>query len=466
MSLRSGSTKGKNKRRNLAQQDFEPITSSPPVSIGRRIGLARASQYPLDAENNPDLATIKDNISRINFYKSLLSQVNDPRQVYLDRRDEIDQDVRDFDRNLNKAIQTRETSLSKSPDETLSNEVRILKEIRRSLLDDVVLLRATETVDSGDTVDEFKDADESDYEFPSFLPSKTVVDESGNVVPFVPLTPQQIVDLEKRMRTLQRVSPLHYNILRYMEGEVLRAFGEIGLHELYKGGHIIFEDNKNIYNTLFQMARPLAANASSNPQTPLRIMDKSTAVGSIKGSLVGYSQMIGRSLTSSQLAQGKMFMRRPAQSETSHYKSKDEMANADPNRPQLGIDLPSSVKGHVLFGIVPRTSSTFVQTEGAGFQDTNQHVLQHTLGYFKNAAVSLQTGLIGSSTHSEKTSSGSTALKEQPQSQSEPAPTQAQPSSQSSDLAQAQPSDQVQPQSQDDSEPEKIVTEFDGLELD
>lgn len=250
------------------------------------------------------------------------------------------------------------------------------------------------------------------YQFPESLPNITVKDGSGNVVPLVELTDTERKDLVERMNKLRETSPDHYNVLKYIEEEVINAFGEIGFHELYKGGHIIFNDGGNIYDQLFLLAKELGPSPEQVEQ-PNDVMDKTTAAGTPIGSFAQWTSLksSGGVLTPSELKQGLMFKRRAGTNETSHYGSQEELAATDENRPQLGIDLPSSVIGHFLFGVTP-SGNTFVQTEGAGFQDFNQHVIQHGMGFLWNYGWSLQTGLVGTSTHSEKTKGGSTALKE------------------------------------------------------
>jgi hypothetical protein len=171
--------------------------------------------------------------------------------------------------------------------------------------------------------------------------------------------------------------------------------------------------------------------AATNPQS--QIMSKTEFVG-----MLGANFGMGNA---QEQRAGKMFTRRPEDKETSHYQPNmvDDTDNPLPSNqqywflatkyhqknvgydsfnapPQLGIDLPESVGGHILVGIVPHnlrnpndssTGHTFVQTEGAGFQNFNQASIAHGKGYFANAGYTAQqgtqTGLLGTTLHSEKT---------------------------------------------------------------
>ncbi|MFW9259448.1 DUF4157 domain-containing protein [Nostoc sp. CALU 546] len=243
--------------------------------------------------------------------------------------------------------------------------------------------------------------------------ARLVHNAKGEAVPFEPLTPTQKQDLATRKRILSRQHRTHHHILTYIEQQVSNAFGRTGINEFYRGAHIIFNDHARIYDRLFSKAESLAArNPNQRVRRPNRVMDKSTAAGSAGQATLDYMVSDGNNipsdaqLTQQQLSSGKMFKRRAGTKETSHYGSEQEIAAADPQRPQLGIDFPLAVKGHLLFGVVPDGNggfNTFVQTEGAGFQNLREHVQEHGKGAIWNKLGSWQTGLIGNSTASEKT---------------------------------------------------------------
>jgi hypothetical protein len=256
------------------------------------------------------------------------------------------------------------------------------------------------------------------------IDAKAVRDASGAIVPFKPLEQTQKDDLAQRKKLLQELSPLHLQILKYLESQVNMNFGHTGLNEFYRGAHIVFNDQGLIYDELFDMASSLAIHqhGMGDVYKPNAVMDKTTAAGSAKQAAIDYFNPLynpfdisyehdipqDAHLSPEQLAAGKMFKRRAGTSETSHYKSESELQAADPHRPQLGIDFPLKVRGHVLFGVVPNGANgynTFVQTEGAGFQNLHEHIYEHGKGAFWNlnpVTKGAQTGLIGSTYASEK----------------------------------------------------------------
>ncbi len=244
--------------------------------------------------------------------------------------------------------------------------------------------------------------------------ARLVNNAQGQVVPFKPLTTSEKQDLTTRKTTLRQNYRTHYDVLTYIEQQVSNAFGRTGMNEFYRGAHIIFNDGGVIYNRLFAKARNLAAkNPNQRIRRPNDVMDKSTAAGSAARAALDYlvsspnSVPSDAQLTQQELSSGKMFKRRAGSNETSHYGSANEIAAADPQRPQLGIDFPLAVKGHLLFGVVPDGNggfNTFVQTEGAGFQNLQEHIGEHGRGAMWNMRLlgNWQTGLIGNSTASEK----------------------------------------------------------------
>lgn len=251
-------------------------------------------------------------------------------------------------------------------------------------------------------------------------------DASDNKVDESPLNEEEQNKLDEKLQVLQQ-HPTHLAFLQYLENQVSQRLGAGGVAQFYKGAHIIFKDGAAVYDALFQLAGPLAANAGQNPQQPNDVMDKNTGAGTAgqgtKDSLNYWGPkwtdpVTDSSLSKQELDAGKMFKRRPEHNETSHYKKPEEIKQSDPDRPQLGLDLPVTVKGHILFGVVPDGQNgfnTFVQTEGAGFQNLEEHIWKHGKGAGSNWWSGLQTGLVGTTTHGEKTKGGSTAIREEDQ---------------------------------------------------
>jgi hypothetical protein len=105
--------------------------------------------------------------------------------------------------------------------------------------------------------------------------------------------------------------------------------------------------------------------------------------------------------------------RSATKSQTSHYTAGAGYdVSPEESNPQQGIDLPSPLTGHILFGLVPpmtgkkedsNTGHTFIQTEGSGFQTLYTKYIGHASGFFVNFLWGLQTGMIGTSVASEKT---------------------------------------------------------------
>jgi hypothetical protein len=249
---------------------------------------------------------------------------------------------------------------------------------------------------------------------------------------------QEINALDRKADPELGLKGIHKSILVYLENTIRDRLGEGGVAQFYKGAHIILEDNGIVYEGVKQLGMPIAATNKDGD-----ILSKTEFVGKTGTNLGGYSGD-----PEAQRA-GKMFTRRPENSETSHYQPLvvDDQTKPLPNKdqgwghglymratkyeqknigydtdvttvkPQLGIDLPESVKGHILVGIVPphlgdnskndAVGHTFIQTEGAGFQNFNEASLAHGQGFLANtgwtAQKGTQTGLVGQTLHSEKT---------------------------------------------------------------
>ncbi|MBD1837207.1 DUF4157 domain-containing protein, partial [Coleofasciculus sp. FACHB-501] len=255
-------------------------------------------------------------------------------------------------------------------------------------------------------------------------------DRSGKQISNQLLNPEEQGKLDTKKQGLD-LDGAHMEILTYLEEKVTEKLGAAGLAQFYRGAHIVFQDKGAVYNGVKQLGMPIAAKNEDNS-----IKSKTEFVGKTGTNLGGYWGDV-----EAQRA-GKMFTRRPENSETSHYqpnvvddktkplpyeqqpwlgKTKFEKKNEGYDsvnaEPQLGIDLPESVKGHILVGIVPTNMKdpnddsaghTFIQTEGAGFQNFNEASLAHGQGYLANSGyggnqVGTQTGLVGKTLHSEKT---------------------------------------------------------------
>ncbi|BBC27048.1 hypothetical protein [Pseudanabaena sp. ABRG5-3] len=276
-------------------------------------------------------------------------------------------------------------------------------------------------------------------------------DRLGNKVDESPLNEAEQAALDKKMEELDRLDEeidledleeglkgIHKNILLYLEGTIRDRLGNGGVAQFYKGAHIILKDNGAVYEEVKRLGMPIAALKENGD-----IKSKTEFVGKTGTNYGGFGS------DTAEQRSGKMFTRRPENSETSHYQpnvvdnkdkplpNKDQGwgygwglrgtyyekknigydSNVDTVKPQLGIDLPESVKGHILVGIVPphlgdeskndAVGHTFVQTEGAGFQNFNEASLAHGQGFLANVGVTAkkgtQTGLVGKTLHSEKT---------------------------------------------------------------
>jgi hypothetical protein len=270
---------------------------------------------------------------------------------------------------------------------------------------------------------------------------QAIRDRSGKPISNQLLNKEEQGKLDTKKQGLDPKSA-HMKILTYLEEKVTEKLGAAGVAQFYRGAHIVFQDNGAVYNAVKALGMPIAA---KNKDKDGSIKSKTEFVGTFGANLNGW---LG---DAKEQRAGKMFTRRPEKGETSHYKpdkvddenkplpdaqqpfqdlpfvgrtwyakkrfeQKDgyDSVNAEP---QLGIDLPESVKGHILVGIVPNNMGdpnddspghTFIQTEGAGFQNFDEASLAHGQGYLANEGYGgnqkgTQTGLVGKTLHSEKT---------------------------------------------------------------
>lgn len=241
-------------------------------------------------------------------------------------------------------------------------------------------------------------------------------DRSGKSVSRELLNKDEQAKLDDKKEKLDATGT-HMQILTYLEGEVSKRLGPTGVAQFYRGAHIVLKDDGQIYEAVKGLGAPIAAkNKDGSTKSKTEFVGKS---GANFGGLVGNAE---------EQRAGKMFTRSPQNSETSHYQpSKSWLGSFQQGKdntgydsykapPQLGIDLPEPVKGHILVGIVPEnkgdseddsTGHTFIQTEGAGFQNFHEASLAHGQGYLDNSGWTdekgTQTGLVGKTMHSEKT---------------------------------------------------------------
>ena len=173
------------------------------------------------------------------------------------------------------------------------------------------------------------------------------------------------------IKTKLAESPKHESFLYDLEMRARDKMGMLGFVELYRGGHIVFNDKGAVY---------------------LELTKKHG---------------------------GLMKARYTTKKQTSHYtKSAGYDVSIEDKAPQMGVDFPSPLTGHILIGIVPEkekgkdanSGNTFVQTEMYGFQTPYNHYVGHAFGFVANVTLSLQSGMVGNSQRSEKSGS---ELKEQ-----------------------------------------------------
>ncbi|MGR5284211.1 DUF4157 domain-containing protein [Vibrio maritimus] len=157
----------------------------------------------------------------------------------------------------------------------------------------------------------------------------------------------------------------HYNILNLLRIRILRKLGNDSLTQFWKGAHIVFKDNGSVYQQLLALGGPIAAKKANGS-----IKNKTEFAGSTSSNYFGWGA------STQEQRRGSMMARRPGTDfrETSHYPS------TVGGPPQYGVDMPEAIGGHLLFGLTP-DGDTFVQTEGAGFQNFNQGFTQHLKGF-------------------------------------------------------------------------------------
>lgn len=189
-----------------------------------------------------------------------------------------------------------------------------------------------------------------------------IVDKSGNTVPDQKLGKEELSQLISIKQTLQK-APEHESLLYDLEMRVRRNLGMVGFQQFYRGGHIVFNDSGEVYQSIVK------------------------AHGAL------------------------MKARYTAKKQTSHYNAKDGFdTSIEASTPQMGVDLPSPLNGHILIGIVPSKTgksdsgggNTFVQTEMYGFQDVYNSVVGHGIGFVVSATGYGNSGLVGYSPNSEK----------------------------------------------------------------
>jgi len=214
--------------------------------------------------------------------------------------------------------------------------------------------------------------------------TRAAVDRSGRVVEGGP-TPQEIQGLQLIAAAIQGTA--YENILGYIEDRILQSLGADVLVQFYRGAHIIFNDNGDVYRGVFERGKPVA---KLRPQTWSEwFVGEQVAATPLN---LGPAKKGGAGLGA----------RRPERSETSHY-IQDAL-------PQLGIDLPGNLSGHILVGLVPNVADqygssaghTFIQTEMYGFKTVYDHYVGHGRGFFWNYVASHQSGLVGYCKYSEK----------------------------------------------------------------
>jgi hypothetical protein len=185
-------------------------------------------------------------------------------------------------------------------------------------------------------------------------------DRSGARVRSEPLNKQELPKLME-VKTQLRKTPAYEDMLVFLEARVRERLGIVGFQQLYRGGHIVLNDGGDVYREL--------------------------------------QRRWGR------LGSPRLTTKR----QTSHYTASDGYdVSIEATTPQIGVDLPSPLAGHILYGIVPpRTKNddsgdTFVQTEMFGFQNFWNTYVGHGKGYITSVTGYGNSGLVGYSPYSEK----------------------------------------------------------------
>ena len=215
--------------------------------------------------------------------------------------------------------------------------------------------------------------------------TRQAVDRSHNPVHTADWSDEETQKLRAVFAAIQNTP--YEGILNYIEHRIIGTLGVEVLAAFSRGAHIIFNDNGQVYRDLFDIAAPVA---KLRPQTwgewfwgtEVETTPENLAPSSKGGAGMG--------------------ARRPERRETSHYTA-DAL-------PQLGIDLPNPLTGHILIGRVPpargvasrAAGHTFIQTEMYGFKTVYDHYIGHVEGFFWNFVASYQSGLVGYCKYSEK----------------------------------------------------------------
>ena len=195
------------------------------------------------------------------------------------------------------------------------------------------------------------------------------------------------------MDLLQANHPHHFAVMTQAILEIVNRLGEAAELEFWKGGHIVFDDAGAVYRALAGTADPIAKKTAGGA-----VMNKTDFVG-LTGA--NFNGRFGGAEAAEQQRSGKMIGRRPGTKETSHYKDTTKHPDPENIAPQYGVDMPEVIKGHLLFGL-DYDGNTFIQTEGAGFQNFKEASLKHGGGFLTLKIAGWQTGMSGYSKRSEQ----------------------------------------------------------------
>ncbi|TQV72570.1 hypothetical protein FKG94_17870 [Exilibacterium tricleocarpae] len=219
----------------------------------------------------------------------------------------------------------------------------------------------------------------------------SAVDRSGSVVGGG-LEEEEQARLDAILQVLSRPENAPYlEILNVLQQRILANMGPSVVDQFHKGAHIVFEDGGAVYHDIFRIAA----------HRGIAKLRKRSWWEYFTGAQI---EPVPTNLSSSDSPRGPgVGSRRPEKRQTSHYE-RDVL-------PQLGIDLPGGLIGHILVGMVPNRRSqygdsagnTFIQTEQYGFKSFYDHRIGHGFGLFWNLAKGWQSGLAGHTKHSEKT---------------------------------------------------------------
>ena len=210
------------------------------------------------------------------------------------------------------------------------------------------------------------------------------VDRAGELVSGT-LSAQETAALHNVFNAI--VGTAYEDILEALEARILERLGQASLVQFYRGAHIILMDDGEVYHDIFERGRAIA---KFRPQTWGEWWRDEDVAETPNNLLPATTRGPG------------LGSRRPEKRETSHY-GQDAL-------PQLGIDLPAPLTGHILVGLVPddpyqhgtSAGHTFVQTEMYGFKSFYDHYIGHGKGFFWNFVAAHQSGLVGYCKYSEK----------------------------------------------------------------